>query len=217
MSREPEISIGNIQDDTIIIRRAKPDLEEGFVFAQFLNEASEGFFKSMLGTKTNEIIADAFIRPNNEYSFENVSMIEYKNTIVGMVSGYTFAEKIGFRKNILSNCHKGSKLRIMIFSIVGSMLSRFLGPQGKDDYYLQAIAVSSQIRGKGLGQRLMKHSSEIAIDKGSKTLSLDVSSKNEKAINSYYKFGMQIDSTWPNFLKSRSVFTRMVKELEFKT
>ena len=179
MSEESKITIGNIQDDTIMIREAKQDLEEGLVFAQFFDDASEGFFKSMLGIKTYEIIADAFVKSNNEYSFENAIMIEYKSKIVGMVSGYTYAEKQGFKKNILSEFPNGSKLRIIMFSIVGMVLKRFLGPRGKEDYYLQSIALSHQMRGKGLGQMLMKHSGEIAINKGSKTLSLDVSSKKE--------------------------------------
>ena len=155
MSEESEVSSGNIQDDTIIIREAKPDLEEGLVYAQFFDEASEGFFKSMLGIKTYEIIADAFVKSNNEYSFENAMMIEYNSKIVGMVSGYTYTEKEGFKKKILSQFPGGAKLRIMMFSVVGNILSRFLGPRGKEDYYLQSIAVSSQMRGKGLGQRLM--------------------------------------------------------------
>jgi len=212
MSEVSKISSGIIQDDSIIIREAKPNLEEGLVFAQLFDEASEGFIKSMLGIKTYEIIADAYVKSNNEYSFENVTIIEYQSKIVGIVSGYTCSEKEGFRKNILSQ-FQGGKLRIMMFSVIGKILSRFLGPNGKEDYYIQAIAVSSQVRGKGLGQRLMKHSEEIAIKKGSKTLSLDVSSKNKKAIKSYYKFGMKIFSFWPNFLNLPPVFTRMEKEL----
>ena len=213
MSEESELSLGRIQSDAIIIREAKSDLEEGLVFAQLFDAASEGFFRSMLGIKTYEIIADAFVKSNNEYSFENVMMIEYKSNIVGMVSGYTYAEKQGFKKNILSQFQRGAKLRIMMFSVTGRVLSRFLGPRGNEDYYLQSIAVSSQMRGKGLGQRLLIHSGEIAIKKGSKTLSLDVSSKNKNAINSYNKFGMEIHSFWPNLLKLPPVFTRMVKEL----
>ena len=213
MSEESEISIGNILDDAVTIRQAQPNLEEGLLFAQYLNEASEGFFKSILGIKTYEIIADAFVKSNNEYSFEKVTMIEYKSQIVGMVSGYTYAEKKGFKRNILSQFPKGAKLRIMMFSVVGRILSYFLGPRGEEDYYLQAIAVNSEMRGKGLGQRLLNSSRDIAIRKGSKTLSLDVSSKNEKAIISYHKFGMRIFSFWPDFLKLPPVFTRMVIEL----
>ena len=213
MTEESEKTNGIIQDDTIIIREAKPDLEEALVFSHFFDEASEGFFKKMLGIKIYEIIADAFVKTNNEYSFENVTMIEYESKIVGMVSGYTYAEKEGFKKNTLSQFPGGAKIRIMMFSVVGNVLSRFLGPRGKEDYYIQSIIVSSQMRGKGLGQRLLNHSGEIAIKKGSKTMSLDVSSKNENAINSYKKFGMEVFSVWPNFLKLPPVFTKMVKEL----
>jgi len=71
MAKETETSSVRIPDDAIIIREAKPDLEEGLVFAQFFDEASEGFFKKMLGTRIYEIIADAFVKSNNEYSFEN--------------------------------------------------------------------------------------------------------------------------------------------------
>jgi len=214
MMEKSNTSNGNhIQDDTIIIREAKPDFEEGLVVAQFFDEAAEGFFKSMLGEKTFEIIANAFVKSNNEFSFENVNIIEYKNKIVGMVSGYTYTEKQGYKKNSLSKTYKGEKLRIMIFSVTGRILSRFLGPNGKEDYYIQAIAINSKMRGKGLGQRLMKYSGEIAIKKGSKTLSLDVSSKNEKAIICYKKYGMEIFSHWPNFLKLPPVFTRMMKKL----
>ena len=51
-------------------------MAEGLAFARYLNEASEGYFKSMLGPKTYEIIADAFVKSNNEYSYENAAMIE---------------------------------------------------------------------------------------------------------------------------------------------
>jgi ribosomal protein S18 acetylase RimI-like enzyme len=213
MSEESERNDSNNQDDNIRIRAAIPDFEEGLLYAQLCNEASEGFFKSILGTKTYEILADAFVKSNNEYSFENTLMIECNGKIAGMVSGYTYEEKQRFRKNILSEFPGGAKLRIMVFSVVGKLLSHFLEPRGQEDYYLQSIAVSSQMRGKGLGQRLLKHSSQIAISKGSKTLSLDVSSKNKNAIKSYKRFGMGTSSVWPNFLKLPPVFTRMSKAL----
>jgi ribosomal protein S18 acetylase RimI-like enzyme len=202
-----------IQNEEILIRKAKPDLEEGLVFAQLFDEASEGFFKSMLGNKTHDILADAFVKTNNEYSFENVSIIEYKNKIAGMVSGYILAEKQGFTKNVLSQFPHGAKRQILMFSLMGKILSRFLGPKGQEDYYLQSIAVNSELRGKGLGQKLLKYSTDVAIYKGCKTLSLDVSSKNKKAIISYNRFGMKTKSHWPNIKIIPPVFTRMLKEL----
>jgi len=207
------MSVKVIKDDLILIRKAKPDLDEGIAFAHYFNEAAEGFFKSTLGERAFEIIADAYVKTNNEYSYENVVVIEYKGDIVGMASGYTYFEKVGFEKRILSEFKAGAKFRIRVFSLISKFLSRALGPRCDDEYYLQAIAISSEVRGKGLGQRLLNHSQGIAIEKGARLLSLDVSSKNENAISSYNKFGMSVASNWPNFLGIPPVFTRMVKKL----
>ena len=202
-----------MKGNTVSIRKAYPDMQEGLLFAEYLNEASEGFFKSMLGKETYEIIAEAYFKPNNDYSYENALIIEYKNEIVGMVSGYTKSEKESFKRNVLFQSSKGSKFKIVMFSIIGLVLSRFLGPRRKDDFYIQAIAINNQLRGKGLGQKLLEHISKKAIETGSKTLSLDVSSKNAKAIKSYHKFGMKESSCWPNFLNIPPIFTRMEKRL----
>lgn len=202
-----------MNNNAIKIRNAKPELEEGYLFAEYLNEASEGFFKSILGKDTFEIIADAFLKSNNDYSYENVSVIEYDSKIVGMVSGYTKSEKECFNGKILYQSSKGSKHKKLIFSIISRILSRFLGPPQKGDFYIIAIAVNYKMRGQGLGQKLLEHISAKAIEKGSVTLSLDVSGKNSKAINSYKRFGMKVTSFWPNFLNISPIFTRMEKQL----
>lgn len=204
---------GYIQDEMIVIRAAMPNPEEGVAYARFLNEAAEGFFEKMLGPKAYEIIAEAFVKPNNDYSFENAAMMEFKGNIVGMVSGFTLAEKEGFRQNILSEFSQGAGARIRMFSTTAKWLSRHMGPRKKEEFYLEAIAVSAEMRGKGLGQRMLKHTVDLALRRGAKTLALDVSSKNGKAIRSYEKFGMEITSQWPDFLKLPPVFTRMEKEI----
>ena len=202
-----------MNDQTVRIRNGNPEFEEGLLFAEYLNEASEGFFRSILGQETYEIIAEAYVKSNNNYSHENVFIVEYKNEVVGMVSGYTKSEKECFKRNILSQSSQGSKFKILMFSIIGLILSRFLGPRRKDDFYIQAIAINRQLRGKGLGQKLLAHIAEKAMEKRSGTLSLDVSSKNTKAIKSYHKFGMKVSSKWPNFLNIPPIFTRMEKRL----
>ena len=213
MADKAETLAENNQDNEFVIREAKPDLEEGLVFAELFDEASEGFFSSVLGSRMNEILAEAYIKLNNEYSFENASVIEYEGTVVGMVSGYTHSEKKEFTRNILGQFSSGARLNIISFTLIGRILSRFLGPRGQGDYYLQAIALKSEMRGKGLGQKLLLHSVETANKKGARTLSLDVSSKNTRAIKSYRRFGMRESSSWPNLPMFPSVFTRMTKDL----
>lgn len=208
-----DITIKKIQYDSVLIREAKPISDEGLLYAQFLDEAAEGFFRSMLGNETFEIISEAYLESNNEYSFENALFMEYNGETIGLVSGYTKSKKESFNRKILSKSTKGSKLRIRMFSVIGRILSHFLGPRGKNEFYIQAIAISSHMRGKGLGQKLLEHIADKSIHNGSTTLSLDVSSKNTNAINSYIKFGMKVSSQWPDFIKLPPVFTRMEKQL----
>lgn len=202
-----------ISDKSIKIRPAIPNFNEGLVFAKLMNEASEGFFKSVLGNSTDEIIAEAFVKSNNEYSFENVLFIEYNSHIAGMISGYSLLEKKNFTKNIISEFSKGEKLRTRFFSVIAKILAHFLGPKKNNDLYIQGIAIICEMRGKGFGQKLLNHYEKYAVEKGFEIISLDVSSKNTKAIRSYKNFGMKIYSNWPNLLKIPPVFTRMVKEI----
>jgi len=73
---------------SIILRAANPTSEEGLVFARYLDEAAEGFFRLMLGRRVADIIASVFTQPNHDYSFQNVIFAEDDNAIVGMAEGF---------------------------------------------------------------------------------------------------------------------------------
>lgn len=93
----------------INIRRAKPDYEEGLVFAKLYDITAEGFFSKMLGKEAYEIIAEAFVKPDNEYSYQNTAFAVKEDEICAMVSAYTYEMKNQFSKNILSQSGKGKK------------------------------------------------------------------------------------------------------------
>jgi len=71
------------------LRAADPTLEKGRVFARYLNEAAEGFFRFMLGRRFVDILAKAFMQPDHDLSYQNVTFAERNKLIVGMASGYT--------------------------------------------------------------------------------------------------------------------------------
>ena len=209
--------MGGALNNEYNIRKAKPDFKEGLIFAQYFDDASEGFFKKILGAKVHEIIAKAFVETNNSYSHENAWMLEYEGRIVGMASGYTTAEKAGFNQRILFQVADDARLRSGALAATGRFLSLFLGPKGKADYYLQALAISPEMRGKGMGQKMLEHSETIAREKGCKTLSLDVMGGNKRAIKSYVRFGMTSTSSFPNLPKITPVFSRMEKLVDQAT
>ena len=71
------------------LRAAKPTLEEGFVFALYVEQAAEGFFRFMFGPRFAGILAKAYTKPGHDLSFQNVIFAEQGNVIVGMASGFT--------------------------------------------------------------------------------------------------------------------------------
>jgi len=197
----------------IVIRKAKPDLAEGKVFAELLDRTAEGFISKMLGEDACEIIAEAFVKPNNEYSYENVFFAEQGEGICGMVSGYSYEMKKEFPDRILAESEIGKKGNIRRFHLISSLLMKAMGVKTPAEHYLQAIIVETDYRGMGLGKKLMNWFEKESLENGAQLISLDVSSKNQKAISLYKHQGMVIDSTWPHLPLLPSVFTRMIKTL----
>jgi len=74
---------------SIILRTANPIIDEGLLFARYLDEAAEGFFRFMIGRRFAEIITTAYTQPDHDLSYQYVTFAERDNVIVGMASGYT--------------------------------------------------------------------------------------------------------------------------------
>lgn len=49
-----------LKEQSILLRPAKPEFGEGLQFAHYLDQAAEGFFRFMLGSESENIIASAF-------------------------------------------------------------------------------------------------------------------------------------------------------------
>ena len=47
------------------------------MYARYLDEAAEGFFRFMLGRRVADIVAAAYIQPDNDCSYQNVTFPEY--------------------------------------------------------------------------------------------------------------------------------------------
>ncbi len=76
-------------DQTTRLCRARPERDEGLVFARYLDQAADGFFGFMLGRQCASIIADAFTESGHSLSFEHVVVAERDGVIVGMSLAYT--------------------------------------------------------------------------------------------------------------------------------
>ena len=196
------------------LRAAIPTLDEGLEFAQYLDQAAEGFFRFMLGRRATAIIANAFIQPGHDFSYQNVTFAERGEAIVGMVSGYTGGQHQRSSNQPLIQAAGTAKLRMAVVSTLFAPLLRILETVAEDDFYVQAVAVDKEARGKGIGSALMDSIEDQAIACGSARLALDVSAKNEGARRLYERRGMTVESQWPKRLPlPRLKLLRMVKAL----
>ncbi len=203
----------DINIPSFILRPARPDLSEGLKFAYYLDQAAEGFFRSMLGRDSEDIIAHAFLDSSHSLSFENVVFAEVDRKIVGMSSTFTEKQQRTFSDEPLLLAAGKNALRLRLMQILFAPMWRILETIPEGDFYLQGIAIEPELRGTGIGSLLMNDIENRAKASGSTRLSLDVSAKNDGAKRLYTRLGMVESATWPRSRFLPTVFVRMSKRL----
>jgi ribosomal protein S18 acetylase RimI-like enzyme len=202
-----------MDEQTIILRSAKPTFAEGLIYSRYLDQAAEGFFRFMLGRRVADIIAIAYTQPDHDFSYQNVTFAEHDGVIVGMVSGYSAEQHRLFSEQPLKKAAGKWALRMRGVRILCAPLWGLLNTLADGDFYLQAIAVDKELRGEGIGSTLIDFIEDRARATGATKLSLDVSAKNEGARRLYEHRGMTVESGWPRFLFLPQLLVRMTKLL----
>ena len=110
----------------IELRPAEPSCEEGRAFARYLDTAAEGFFGFMLGPRSADILAQAFLAPGHDLSHQNVTFAERDGDIVGMVSGYSAMQHRRSTTRPLERAAGRCNLRFLVISTLFSPPSRIL-------------------------------------------------------------------------------------------
>ena len=132
----------------IHLRPAKPIREEGLIYARYLDQAAEGFFRFMLGNRLADILSAAFIQSDNDYSYQNGTFVEQNNVIVGMASSFTASRRRTYTDKPLKHAAGGRHLRMSIVTTLCAPLMRILETLPDGDYYIQAMAVDEKLRGE---------------------------------------------------------------------
>jgi len=199
---------------SIVLRAAKPTFDEGLACARYLDQAAEGFFHIWLGPRAEEIIATAFLEPDHDLSYQNVTFAERDNVIVGMVCVFTAEQHRRSSREPVYRAAGGQNLRMRIVDTLFAPMMRIVDSIPDGDFYLQAITVDKELRGDGVGSVLMDFVEERARASGSTRLSLDVSARNQGACRFYERRGMSVESQWPKrFPIPGLTFYRMTKGL----
>ena len=167
----------------------------------------------MFGRHFEDIIATAFMQPNHDTSYQNVTFAERDTDIVGMILAYTEAQHRRSSRQPQRKAAGRLRLRMRVVEVVLAPLMRLNDSIEVGDFYLQFIAVDQEIREGGVGSVLMDALEEQAHASGSTRLSLDVSTGNEVARRFYERRGWSVGWEWPKIWFMPSLSVRMTKPL----
>ena len=183
------------------------------MFARYMDQAADGFFRILLGQHAETIIATAFREPQHNLSHEYVIFAELEGELVGMSSAYTGSQLRDFSEEPLEHAAVRNALRLKCMRIFLNPVFRILNNVADDDFYLQGIAVKRSLRSKGVGSTLLADIEHRGKLSGCSRLCLDVANKNKGAQTLYRRMGMGESSQWPNIGFLPPVLIRMTKAL----
>ncbi|MCC9042758.1 GNAT family N-acetyltransferase [Myroides sp. M-43] len=122
-----------------------------------------------------------FRKPNNLYSYENTFVaIDTEGDIVGSVTGYNGDNFISLREPVLE--------------LMRQQYNNDTIPETETaggEYYLDTVAVSPIVQGKGVGSHLLKYAVDYAKSQGHKQVGLIVDLENPNAMKLYTRLGFK--------------------------
>jgi ribosomal protein S18 acetylase RimI-like enzyme len=200
--------------ESLTLRPAVATIDEGLLFARYLNEAADGAFRALLGRGYDRVIGEAYLSPGHDLSYETAVFAELSGRIAGMAFGYTSQQHEQSSDKPLRRAAGYRMTRLAAFSVLGRGMKRFIKTVPEGDYYLQAVAVDDQYRGSGVGSTLLDYSEETGQSAGCARIVLDVAEKNAGARHLYERRGMKVEATSPSILLIPNTRAyRMIKPL----
>lgn len=129
----------------------------------------------------------------NNLGHENIYIVTEKDKkrIFGLLVASKGSEEDIKRdfKTYFKTLNPYDALKFVLFDIVDNMI---LADLDDYDFYVGAVAVNEDCRGKGIGTFILGKSLEIAHRKNCKRVVLDVDLENDRALRLYERFGFKI-------------------------
>lgn len=177
-----------------ILRPAELIDRDEKAFARGLEAASDGLYTLLSGAAAESILAAACAIPGHALSLKHATVAEDDGRVVGLLSGMPSAEA-GDPDRILMRAAGWRALRAGAVALAARPLFVAMNRHEPGDWYLQAIAVEREARGRGIGTALLAGAFEQARTSGADRLTLDVDAENGRARSLYERFGLRVAAT----------------------
>jgi ribosomal protein S18 acetylase RimI-like enzyme len=154
--------------------------------AELINIASDGvveylFHDLVPGMTPVQVIAHNHENDNYPHSYKSAIVATDGNDVIGMALSYP------------SSYHKiTDEMRSFFPAERIEHFSTFYSSRVGNSWFLDALCVNESYRRKGIGEKLISLTKEMAIENGNKTLSLIVFADNALAIPVYERTGFEV-------------------------
>ncbi len=176
------------------LRHARP--EDAPLAARLLYATLGPMADYLLGTddatQAQDILRRLFARDANRFSYQFATVAEGAGGICGLLIAYPYytMQKLGLTtaRQILRVCGVWGLTRF----IWRSMPLIGIEEAEPGQYFLDAVAVLSTMRGRGIGTRLLRHAEAQAVALGLHACALTVEINNERACRLYMRLGYRV-------------------------
>jgi FAD/FMN-containing dehydrogenase/ribosomal protein S18 acetylase RimI-like enzyme/SAM-dependent methyltransferase len=167
--------------------------------ARLIYDSSHELFDLIFATRqgAESALTVLLSMPRGQFGYQFATVLKIDNEIVGVELGYDGSQLSAQQVPGLINMLRAMPL-VRLPHLIGKVsraLSGYVPPPSADAYYVNNIAVDSKCRGLGLGKQLLEHVVETARVGGYRSVELDVTDVNVRAIRFYQHLGFSVVST----------------------
>ena len=162
----------------------RPAQREDFdVVPELMLQAMEDIVFSFIQQEDIEeainFLTTLFKQPDNLYSYQNTLVaLDEEDNVVGSITGYNGDDFI--------------KLREPVLELMRKKYNNDMIPESEtegNEYYLDTVAVSPLVQGKGVGSHLLKAATDLAKNQQYRQIGLIVDLENPNAMKLYSRLG----------------------------
>jgi ribosomal protein S18 acetylase RimI-like enzyme len=204
-------------DENVLFKAATP--QQAKVAATLIYDTDPHLFAYWFGNEYETALKFFETRWRQERSFFSFSLCKTAlsgDTLLGIELGYDLKTRTGLESSTSATGAREINPEVLPRLIEAlSYIPYLLPPLPEDAYYIAHLSLLPEVRGRGLGTRLLMNAFDSARRQGYRQCQLDVASDN-RSVNLYRRLGMEIISeTRVIQLENNGVPShyRMVKQL----
>lgn len=177
----------------VLLRDARRDSEDEVAVAWDLETATDGMFSIMLGSKWEDTLRAVVAQPGHAWSVDRARIAEIDGSTVGVLLGgpATIPEPA----DDLGLPWGWTRLRLFAVGLACQPFLSFMSHHEAGEWYITAVSVTPEARGRGVGARLLEDAVTRARAEGATSVTLDVDASNSGARRLYERHGFVVTGT----------------------